>query len=124
IGKRAGSSRVAAGRGVGVGGGPAPPPEEGGGPPARGGGGARDPHPIPPLFKGREEIAARSQPDTVAFNMIAPSAAEQPRVLRLVALAREVGAERRGPHVLEPGDERAARGRRDQGLERGDHPLP
>ena len=26
-------------------------------------GGGRDPHPIPPLFKGREEIAARSEPN-------------------------------------------------------------
>src|SRR5207245_8108204 len=78
-----------------------PPPERGRSTAQRSGGG-RDPHPLPPLFKGRQEIAARSQPDTVAFHMIAPPAAEQPRVLRLTALARAVGAERRGPHLLEP----------------------
>src|SRR5947209_2811019 len=50
------------GDGVFFGGGRGPPPREGGGPPGRGGGGGRDPRPIPPFFKGREEIAARAEP--------------------------------------------------------------
>ena len=49
---------------------------------------------------------------------------EQPRVLRLVAHAGEVGAERRAADVVERRGERARRGRRDDRLERGEHALP
>ncbi len=62
-----------------------PPPERGRSTAQRSGGG-RDPHPIPPLFKGREEIVARSEP-----NGIAPLQAE-----------REQTAARSQPNPAEP----------------------
>src|SRR6266566_4066128 len=44
-----------------------PPPGGGGGRAGGGGGGGRDPHPIPPLSKGREEIPAPPQSKPVAL---------------------------------------------------------
>src|SRR5437660_1094947 len=43
------------------------PPGGGGVGRAGGGGGSRDPHPIPPLFKGREAIVARSEANAPLF---------------------------------------------------------
>src|SRR6266566_9448761 len=42
-------------------------------------GGGRDPHPIPPLFKGREEIAACSDPNAIVSPYLLRSAAAFPR---------------------------------------------
>src|SRR5712664_2086034 len=51
------------------------------------------------------------------------SAPEQPRVLRLVAHARNIAAEGGAADVIEAGDQRTPRGRGHHRLERGKHAL-